>query len=137
LIFDTSIILQILKDRNFFESLKEEIDEEVKITPITPITVYELLRGAAYIRLKYGRDYELNLIRDFIGDVEILPFTHKDSEVSATIWAKLREKGYELSDADVMISAISIRENEKLITLDRDFEFIRDVIEFDVEILES
>jgi hypothetical protein len=134
LIFDTSIILQILKDRNFFESLKKEIDEEVKITSIT---VYELLRGAAYIRLKYGRDYELNLIKDFIGDVEILPFTHKDSEVSATIWAKLREKGYELSDADVMISAISIRENEKLITLDRDFEFIRDVIEFDVEILES
>lgn len=134
MIFDTSIILQILKDRNFFESLKKEIDEEVKITSIT---VYELLRGAAYIRLKYGRDYELNLIKDFIGDVEILPFTHKDSEVSATIWAKLREKGYELSDADVMISAISIRENEKLITLDRDFEFIRDVIEFDVEILES
>ncbi len=134
MIFDTSIILQILKDKNFFESLKEEIDEEVKITSIT---AYELLRGAAYIRLKYGRDHELNLIRDFIGDVEVLPFTQKDSEVSATIWAKLREKGYELSDADIMISAISIRENEKLITLDRDFGFIRSVAELDVDVLEG
>ena len=134
MIFDTSIILQILKDKNFFESLKEEIDEEVKITSKT---AYELLRAAAYIRLKYGRDHELNLIRDFIEDVEVLPFTQKDSEVSAMIWAKLREKGYELSDADIMISAISIRENEKLITLDRDFELIRSVAELDVDVLEG
>ena len=132
MIFDTSIVLQVLKDRSFFESLREKINEEVKITSIT---VYELLRGAAYIKLRYGRDYEYNLVRNFVDDIEILPFTSRDSEVSAMIWAKLRERGYEVSDADIMISAISIREEEKLITLDRDFEYIRNVAELDVDIL--
>ncbi len=134
MIFDTSIVLQVLKDRSFFESLREKINEEVKITSIT---AYELLRGAAYIKLRYGRDYEYNLVRNFVNDIEILPFTSRDSEVSAMIWAKLRERGYEVSDADIMISAISIREEEKLITLDRDFEYIRNVAELDVDILKS
>ena len=132
MIFDTSIVLQVLKNRSFFESLREKINEEVKITSIT---AYELLRGAAYIKLRYGRDYEYNLVRSFVEDIEILPFTSRDSEVSAMIWAKLRERGYEVSDADIMISAISIREEEKLITLDRDFEYIRNVAELDVDIL--
>ena len=132
MIFDTSIVLQVLKDRNFFESLREKINEEVKITSIT---AYELLRGAAYIKLRYGRDYEYNLVRSFVSDIEILPFTSMDSDVSAMIWARLRERGYEVSDADIMISAISIREEEKLITLDRDFEYIRNVAELDVDIL--
>jgi len=134
LIFDTSIVLQVLKDRDFFEGLKEKIDDDVKVTFIT---AYELLRGAAYIRLKHGRDYEYNLIRNFMEDVDVLPFTQKDSELSATIWARLRGRGYEVNDADIMISAIAIREQEKLITLDKDFEFIRDVTELDVDILES
>ena len=132
MIFDTSIVLQVLKDRNFFESLREKINEEVKITSIT---AYELLRGAAYIKLRYGRDYEYNLVRSFVSDIEILPFTSMDSDVSAMIWARLRERGYEVSDADIMISAISIREEERLITLDRDFEYIRNVAELDVDIL--
>ncbi|MCD6493232.1 MAG: type II toxin-antitoxin system VapC family toxin [Archaeoglobaceae archaeon] len=134
MIFDTSIVLQVLKNRSFFESLREKINEEVKITSIT---AYELLRSAAYIKLRYGRDYEYNLVRNFVNDIEILPFTSRDSEVSAMIWAKLRERGYEVSDADIMISAISIREEEKLITLDRDFEYIRNVAELDVDILKS
>jgi hypothetical protein len=134
LILDTSVIIRIFRDRNFFEVLKERIDDDVKITSVT---AYELQRGAVYIMLKHGRDYEFKLIRDFLEEVEILSFTPKDSEISAMIWAKLREKGYELNDADIMISAVSIRENEKLVTLDRDFEYISRVSELDVDILEE
>jgi len=134
LILDTSVIIRIFRDRNFFEVLKERIDDDVKITSVT---AYELQRGAVYIMLKHGRDYEFKLIKDFLEEVEILSFTPKDSEISAMIWAKLREKGYELNDADIMISAVSIRENEKLVTLDRDFEYISRVSELDVDILEE
>ena len=134
MILDTSVILRILRDRNFFKVLKEKINGEVKVTSVT---AYELERGATYIMLKHGRDYEFNLIRDFLEELEILSFTPKDSEISAMIWAKLREKGYELNDADIMISAVSIRENEKLVTLDRDFEYIGRVSELDVDILEG
>jgi len=134
LILDTSAVLQILRDRSFFEKLKEKIDDEVKITSIT---AYELLRGAAYIKLRDGREKELELIRNFVKDVEVLPFDAKDAGISAMIWASLKSKGYEVNDADIMISAVSIREQEKLLTLDRDFELIKAVAELDVEIIEK
>lgn len=132
MILDTSVILRILRDRSFFEGLKERIDDDVKITSIT---AYELLRGAVYIKLKRGRENELEMIKDFIGNVEVLPFEARDAETSAMIWARLRERGYEVNDADIIISAISMREHEKLLTLDRDFELIRTVAELDVEVL--
>lgn len=134
MILDTSVVLQVLKDKSFFEKLKEKIDDEVKITSIT---AYELLRGAAYIKLKHGRENELELIRDFVENIEVLPFDVGDAETSAIIWASLRDKGYEVNDADIMISAISIREHEKLLTLDNDFGLIKTVAELDVEVLED
>ncbi|MEM4522639.1 MAG: hypothetical protein QW738_05475 [Nitrososphaeria archaeon] len=62
MIFDTSIILKILDDKEFFDKLN--ISEEVKITSVT---AYELLRGAFYSNLTSGRDRELkhNTITNF------------------------------------------------------------------------
>ncbi len=77
----------------------------------------------------------MNLIKDLIGSIEVLSFEAKDAEISATLWARLRERGYEVNDADIMISAVSMRVYEKLLTLDRDFELIRAVAELDVEVL--
>lgn len=134
MILDTSAILRILRDRSFFEKLKDRIDEDVKITSIT---AYELLRGAAYIKLRHGRENEIELVRDLVKSIEVLPFDMRDAEISAAIWARLKEKGYEVNDADVMIAAICVRENEKLLTLDEDFELIRAVTELDAEILED
>lgn len=104
---------------------------------ITSITAYELLRGAAYIKFRHGGEKELELIRDFVENVEVLPFDVKDAEISAIIWARLRDKGYEVNEADIMISAISMREHEELLTLDKDFELIKTVAELDVEVLED
>lgn len=134
MILDTSVVIRVLRDREFFEMLKSRINENIKITSIV---AYELQRGAFYIKLKYGRDYELRQIESLLSDIEILPFTSKDSEISAKIWAKLKEKGYDVNDADIMISAVAIRQHEKLITLDRDFELIREVSKLDVEVLEN
>lgn len=134
MILDTSIVIGILRDRKFFERIRERIDENVRITSIT---AYELLRGAFYVKLKYGSDYELRQIESFLSEIEILPFTSKDSEISARLWAELKEKGYDVNDADIMISAVAIREHERLLTLDGDFELIRHVSELDVDVVES
>ncbi|AKG91523.1 putative nucleic acid-binding protein, contains PIN domain [Geoglobus ahangari] len=132
MILDTSALIRILRDRDFFEELSARISESIRITSIT---AYELQRGALYLMLKKGRDYEWNQIAALLSEIEILPFTQRDSEISARIWAKLRENGLEINDADIMISAIAIRENEKLLTLDRDFEIIGRFLELEVEIL--
>jgi predicted nucleic acid-binding protein len=134
LIFDTSVVLQILKDKEFFENIKDEIDEEVKITSVS---VYELLRGAIYVKLTRNSEKELNILLDIFSDVSIIPFTSEDAKIASIIWAKLKAEGISISDADIMISAICIRNGEKLLTLDRDFEMIKRVHEnFDVEILQ-
>ncbi|MEM0215733.1 MAG: type II toxin-antitoxin system VapC family toxin [Archaeoglobaceae archaeon] len=132
MIVDTSVLLRILKDREFFEKIKPKIAE----FKITSITAYELLRVATYLKLK-GSSRELEVLEALLHETDVIPFTRDELKISANIWAKLKEKGLEISDSVVMISAICIRSKEKLITLDRNFRHVKDSFkDFDVEILE-
>ena len=135
MIFDTSVILQTLKDVKFYRNIRNIISEDVKITPVS---VYELLRGAMYIRLTKHSEKEMNVILGLISDLSVLPFGYEEGRIASYLWAKLKEKGITISDADVMISAICISSGEKLMTLDNDFEKIKEVYDrFEVVVLES
>lgn len=132
MIIDTSVLLRILRDRGFFDKIKTKISDY----KVTSVTAYELLRAASYLELK-GSSRELEILEDLLRDTDIIPFTRDDLKFSARIWAKLRERGIEVSDAVIMISAICLRSKEKLITLERDFKYIKEIFkELDVEILE-
>lgn len=134
MIFDTSIVLQILKNRDFYRDMREIVDEDVKITSIT---AYELLKGAIFVRLTRHSDREMNVIMSLLSEISVLPFGSEENRIASYIWAMLKEKGVSINDADIMISSICIGAKEKLITLDRDFEKIKGVYEgFEVEILE-
>ena len=133
MILDTSVVIRILKEREFFEKIRDLIGD----VRITSVTAYELTRGAEYMMVRYGRDYELRLVSDFLSEVEVVPYLDRDSEISARIWARLRANGYEVNDADIMISAVTIREQENLLTLNRDFQLIKDVANLDVTILNA
>ncbi|WP_457549154.1 type II toxin-antitoxin system VapC family toxin [Archaeoglobus sp.] len=133
MIFDTSVVLQILRDKEFFKNIKDKIDEDVKITSVS---VYELLRGAIYIKLTRNSEKELNILLDLFSDISIMPFTSEDAKIASIIWAKLKAKGLSVNDADIMISAICIRNGERLLTLDSDFGSIKRVYKnFGVEII--
>lgn len=132
MIVDTSVLLRILEDRKFFEKIKPKIADY----KITSITAYELLRGATYLKLK-GSSKELEVLEGLLHETDIVPFTRDELKISATIWAKLKDKNIRVSDAIVMVSAICIRNKEKLITLESDFKHIKEIFkDFDVEILE-
>ncbi len=134
MIFDTSVVLKILEDREFFEKIKSFVHEEVKITSIT---AYELLRGAIYIKLSIHSEKEMNIILSLISDVDVVPFEKEDAKIASAIWAKLKEKGVFVSDADILIASTCIRNKEKLLTLDKDFLKIKEIYEeFDVEVLD-
>ncbi len=125
-------MLRILKDSEFFERIKAKLDD----IKITSISAYELLRGAEYMRRKTGSKKELDVIGSLLKGIDVEPFTLEDAETASEIWARLRASGVEVNDADVMISAVSVRRGEKLLTLDRDFERIKEVVgELNVEIL--
>ncbi len=80
---------------------------------------------AAYKKIRDGSEKELNVILRLIDAMGILPFTAKNTKHAAVIWAKLKEKGLTVNDADVMIAATAINAKEKLATTDNDFMKIR------------
>lgn len=132
MIVDTSVFVRILKDKGFFDKIKTKITEY----KVTSITAYELLRAANYLKLK-GSSRELEILEDLLGEIDIVPFTRDDLKFSASIWAKLKDKGIEVSDAVVMISAICLRSKEKLITLEKDFEHIKEIFsDLELEVLD-
>lgn len=131
MIFDTSTVLRILSDRKFLDAIN--ISEEVMITSVT---TYELLRGAMYVNIIRRRDRELNVILSLISELTVIPFTSEDSKVASYIWARLKENGKTVSDADILIAAICISNKEKLLTLDEDYEKIKSVYEtLELEVL--
>ncbi len=135
MIFDTSTVLQILKDRDFFEKIKDKIDGEIKITSIT---AYELLRGAIYLKITKHSEKELNVILSFISELEVVPFGRDDVKIAAYIWGKLKSKGTLVNDADILIASICAGNRQKLLTIDEDFRKIKEVYdEFEVEFLTS
>jgi predicted nucleic acid-binding protein len=134
LIFDTSILLQILKDIEFYKNIKSIINEDVKITSVS---VYELLRGAMYIKLVKHSDKEMNVILGLISELPVLSFGYEEGRIASYLWARLKEKGVTVSDADVMISSVCIVNEEKLVTLDNDFKRIKEVHDkLEVEMVE-
>lgn len=124
MIFDTSLILKILSDKGFLDKL--DVSEEVKITSIT---AYELLRGAMYVNIVRGRDRELNVMLSLISELNVIPFTSEDAKIASYIWAKLKETGKIVSDADILIASICANNNERLLTLDEDYEKIKSIYE--------
>ncbi|MCX8189216.1 MAG: type II toxin-antitoxin system VapC family toxin [Nitrososphaeria archaeon] len=133
MIFDTSLILKILENKEFFDKLN--ISEEVKITSVT---AYELLRGAVYSNLVNGKNRELNIILSLVSELNVISFSLEDARIASYIWAKLKEKGIVINDADILIASTCIRNKEKLLTLDKDYEKIKSVYEkIDLEIIDK
>ncbi|MEM3384414.1 MAG: hypothetical protein QW738_05480 [Nitrososphaeria archaeon] len=67
-----------------------------------------------------------------------VPFRLEDARIASYIWAKLKEKGMIVNEADILIVSICIGNKEKLLTLDKDYDKIKNVYEkIDQEILDK
>ncbi len=62
-----------------------------------------------------------------LSELSVIPFTYEDARIASLLWSKLREKGTLVNDADILISSISLRREETLVSLDEDFRRIREV----------
>lgn len=123
MIFDTSIILQVLKDERFIDKLEGMGVEDIAVASIT---AYELLRGAAYLARR-GSERELRVIVRMLSELQVIPFTYEDARIASLLWSKLRERGTSVNDADILIASISLRRGDVLVSLDEDFQRIKEV----------
>ncbi|ADC65712.1 PilT protein domain protein [Ferroglobus placidus DSM 10642] len=111
-VLDTSVIIEIARGNR--KALNAVLSED-NYFYITSITWFEIKVGAPKLA-------ELNLV----DSLECLSFDRKSADVAAEIYIKLKKDGKMVSLKDLFIGAICISNKEKLITMDSDFEILRD-----------
>jgi predicted nucleic acid-binding protein len=111
-IFDSSIIIDVLRKKNYAKDLIESYAEKERIAT-TVISKYEILRGTT--------EKDAGLVSGLLNQFVIYDF--EDTVVKEAVKAhkRLAEKGKMVNELDVLIAGIVAANNETLITKDKDF----------------
>ncbi|MDI3475206.1 MAG: tRNA(fMet)-specific endonuclease VapC [Thermococcaceae archaeon] len=110
-VLDTNVIIEVARNREFLDKVLE-LDNTFYITSITR---FELLVGLP-------RKEELIWLDSLIE----LPFDRKSAEIAAYLYKKLKDKGKPMGLRDLFIGAVSLANELPLITMDNDFEVLRE-----------
>ena len=79
---------------------------------ISIVTYYEIISG---LKAKYANK-QLNAFREFCELNNILPLTESSADISARLYAKLKNKGTIVDDIDLLIAGIAIDNDFDLVT---------------------
>jgi predicted nucleic acid-binding protein len=124
LLFDTSAIIHWLStDQNELPFVSR--------VGISAISVSELLPQA----MRKGKQH-VSALELFFSEVDILPINEKIARIASDGKYNLMRQGKEKSLIDLWIGATAYYYDLKLVTLDRDFSDISEVIKFEFEIIE-
>jgi tRNA(fMet)-specific endonuclease VapC len=110
-VLDTNVIIELARNKELLGRLLE-LDN---LFYITSITRFELLVG-------FPKRDELIWLESLIE----LPFNRRSAEVAAYLYKMLRSKGKPMGLRDLFIGAIALTNDLPLITLDRDFEVLKE-----------
>jgi len=93
------------------QKMTETINSGEKIA-LTVMNVYELLKG---FKWRNNKNKEL-LFNKFLEMVPVFSIDNDTINFAADIYADLRKNGITISDADIIIASIIIKNNGKLVT---------------------
>ena len=93
------------------EKIKKTINNGEKIA-LTSINIYEILKGFKWRKNKKKE----NMFKIFLENIAVFTIDDNVIETAADIYASLRENGKTVNDADILIAAIVIKNNGKLIS---------------------
>ncbi|MGB2728248.1 MAG: type II toxin-antitoxin system VapC family toxin [Halobacteriota archaeon] len=122
---ETSFVIDFLREKgNAIE--KYRVIKKQKLET-TSVVAWEILRGPKL----YGRVKEYNEAIKFLERLNILPFTLTSSRIASEIELDLKEKGRSVNLIDVLIAAVAIENNTKLVTRDEGYMNIEGIeVEF-------
>ena len=123
IIIDTNVVIEYLKRNEIIIQTVNEYSKNHGIG-ITYISEYELL--------KYS-DKKNKVLEEFIENITVLYPDNTSAARSAEIFRKLRSSGDLINENDILIAGIALKNNNKFITLDSDFNKIMDE---DIDILQ-
>lgn len=119
-VLDTSVIIEIARGNN---KVLEKVLSLDKNFYVTSITIFEIF---------VGRPSKEELL--WINSLPVLPFNSESARTAAYIFKKLKEKRRSIKFKDLFIGGVALTNGYRLITLDKDFEILRD-FGLDVSIL--
>ena len=110
---DSCFIIDILRNNKEAILIKERIEKSSEALTIASPTIIELMRGLESINIRKGEKEEID---DFIRSVTTLSLDKKSAIKAGNIELELIRNGQRVEIEDIMIAAISITNNEKLVT---------------------
>ena len=111
-VLDTSVIIEIARGN---DRVLSEVTSLDKSFYITSITVFEIFVG------KTSKEELL-----WISSLPVLPLDEEAAKTAAYIHKRLRKRRRTIALRDLFIGAISLANGYRLITLDNDFEALRE-----------
>lgn len=108
---DTDIVIEVFRGNQRVVDRMERLGPGTQIS-IPGLTIYELYKGVAVMQ---DEDREKE-VEEFISRAEILELDLKAERKAGEIYADLRRKGELISDADILIAAITVTTDSILVT---------------------
>lgn len=117
-IFDTSFIIDILRNREEALTLRKTLDNSETEYFVSSPTIMELWEGALLSRSPKNEKEKIN---DMLSSLNILPLDAESAKRAAEISRTLLDKGEIIELEDVMIAGIAMENGEMVVTSDTHF----------------
>ena len=122
-LIDTSALIDVFISRSSSEKIRELV--RGKEFFVSSITVYEFNKAK-------NPD---SRILEFLKNCPVLGFNVDEAKIASMISKELRKNGKAINEMDILISAIAITNRLTVVTKDKDFEEVENVLkEFKVKI---
>ncbi len=115
-ILDSNVILRIMRGD---KKVKQFVEDRSDTVATTIFNVYELLRGRG-------------ITVDYFKGFEVYGFSEAEAEAASEIYRKLKASGKMKGEIDILIASIVKLKGETIITTDRDFIEIGEIIQISV-----
>ena len=116
---ETSFIVDFLREKE--DAIEKYREIKGRKLETTSVVAWEVLRGPKLT----GRVKEYKEAVKLFERLNILPFTLTSSRIASEIELDLKEKGRSVNLIDVLIAAVAIENNSKLVTRDEGYIDIR------------
>ncbi len=110
---ETTFIIDLLRKNENVGSILDKYKKSQEEIFIATPSIMEIVKGAY---LRFNSEIEAENIRRFLFAVNILDFDQESAFKAGEIEANLRKKGEIIDLEDIMIAAIALKNNQRLIT---------------------
>jgi len=126
---DTTFLIDWLRGseraKRKYDELKDHPDGGPKQLSISVIGAYELQKGA---KLSKNVPRDVKLVHDLVSELAILEIDASVAFIASELYSDLSNKGKMIGEFDILIAATCIASNQALVTNDKDFDNIPNLV---------